>query len=279
MPPRQRALALSGAGFIRLAGGDQARARRLFKQSMPLYRQAGDRLGLGLAAAALGHLLAARRETAIASDLLEQTLGQLRQMAASRSPSRSACSTCWMSPWRPTSSARSVSVREITAARRNYSPTAWPRRTARPTGSPSSSRSTTWPSAARPQATWTAPRTCSARACRWRPRPGTSRAWPTTWRRWPPSPRGRTTRSAPPACWPRPARCSRPTAAAGCTPTCRAPRTTTASWPRLRARMTGAAFEQAWAHGRSLTSASTSAVRYALEETTRRPVPPALAAS
>ena len=81
MPPRQRALALSGAGFVRFADGDQARARRLFKKSLPLYRQAGDRLGLGLAAAALGHLLAAGREAAIASDLLEQTLGQLREMA------------------------------------------------------------------------------------------------------------------------------------------------------------------------------------------------------
>ncbi len=81
MPPHQRALALSGAGFTRLAGGDQTRARRLFKQSLPLYRQAGDRLGMGLTAAALGHLLAARDEIALASDLLEQTLSQLREMA------------------------------------------------------------------------------------------------------------------------------------------------------------------------------------------------------
>ena len=44
----------------------------------------------------------------------------------------------------------------------------------------------------------------------------------------------------------------------------------------LRARTTDAAFQQAWAHGRSLTS--TSAVRYALEETTGRPALPALAA-
>jgi len=81
MPPHQRALALSGAGFTRLAGGDQTTARRLFKQSLPLYRQAGDRLGLGLAAAALGHLLAAADTVAVARDLLEQTLSQLRDMA------------------------------------------------------------------------------------------------------------------------------------------------------------------------------------------------------
>ena len=80
LPPRQRALALSGAGFTRLAGGDQVQARRLFKQSLPLYRQAGDKLGLGLTAAALGHLLAARQQFAIATDLLEQTLIELRKM-------------------------------------------------------------------------------------------------------------------------------------------------------------------------------------------------------
>jgi len=84
LPPGQRALALSGAGFTRLASGDQARARRLFKQSLPLYRKAGDRLGLGLAAAALGHLLAAHDQVAIAADLLEQTLTELRKMAGEK---------------------------------------------------------------------------------------------------------------------------------------------------------------------------------------------------
>jgi predicted ATPase len=81
LPPRQRALALSAAGFVQFAGGDQARARRLLKQSLPLYRQAGDRLGMGLTAAALGHLLAAKHEAPLATDLLEQTLSQLREMA------------------------------------------------------------------------------------------------------------------------------------------------------------------------------------------------------
>ena len=81
LPPRQRALALSAAGFVQFAGGNQARARRLLKQSLPLYRQAGDRLGMGLTAAALGHLLAAKDETVLAVDLLEQTLIQLHEMA------------------------------------------------------------------------------------------------------------------------------------------------------------------------------------------------------
>jgi predicted ATPase len=82
MPPRQRALALSGAGFVRLGGGDQALALRLFKRSLPLYRQVEDRLGMGLTAAALGHLLASSQHgSAYAGDLLEQTLVQLREMA------------------------------------------------------------------------------------------------------------------------------------------------------------------------------------------------------
>jgi predicted ATPase len=85
LPLQQRALALSGAGFVRFAGGDQAQALRLFKRSLPLYMQAGDRLGLGLTAASLGHLLAAsEREAAYASELLEQTLTQLREMAGQR---------------------------------------------------------------------------------------------------------------------------------------------------------------------------------------------------
>ena len=82
LPPHQRALALSGAGFVRFVSGDQARSLRLLKRSLPLYRQSGDRLGMGLTAAALGHLLASSaRESAYASDLLEQTLTQLREMA------------------------------------------------------------------------------------------------------------------------------------------------------------------------------------------------------
>jgi predicted ATPase len=81
LPPAQRALVLSAAGFTHFAGGDEARARRLLKQSLPLYRQAGDRLGMGLTASALGHLLASQHEYLVAVDLLEQTLDQLRAMA------------------------------------------------------------------------------------------------------------------------------------------------------------------------------------------------------
>jgi hypothetical protein len=84
LPSAQRALALSGAAFVHLPGGDETRARRLLKQSLPLYRQVGDRLGMGLTASALGHLMASQHEYARAIDLLEQTLGQLRVMAGER---------------------------------------------------------------------------------------------------------------------------------------------------------------------------------------------------
>ena len=36
LPPYQRALALTGTGFMLIANGDQARAQALFEQSLPL---------------------------------------------------------------------------------------------------------------------------------------------------------------------------------------------------------------------------------------------------
>jgi len=62
LPPRQRALALSGTGFGLFASGDQATAQPLLEQSLPLYRQAGDMLGAATTAAMLGHLLALRHQ-------------------------------------------------------------------------------------------------------------------------------------------------------------------------------------------------------------------------
>ena len=54
LPPRQRALALSGTGFGLFASGDQATAQPLLEQSLPLYRQAGDMLGAATTAAHAG---------------------------------------------------------------------------------------------------------------------------------------------------------------------------------------------------------------------------------
>jgi tetratricopeptide (TPR) repeat protein len=79
LPPRQRALALSGTGFGLFASGDRATAQPLLEQSLPLYRQAGDMLGAATTAAMLGHLLALQHQDARASELLEQTLAPLRE--------------------------------------------------------------------------------------------------------------------------------------------------------------------------------------------------------
>jgi len=84
LPPRQRALALSGTGFGLFASGDRATAQPLLEQSLPLYRQAGDMLGAATAAAMLGHLLALQHQDARASELLEQTLAPLREAGHDR---------------------------------------------------------------------------------------------------------------------------------------------------------------------------------------------------
>jgi predicted ATPase len=79
LPPQQRALALSGAGFGRFASGDPVGARLLMEQSLTFYRQAVDTIGAALAASVLGHLMALQHEAAQASALLEQTLALLRE--------------------------------------------------------------------------------------------------------------------------------------------------------------------------------------------------------
>src|SRR5262249_3372451 len=82
MPPHQRALALSGAGFTLMTGGGRARARSLFEQSLPLYREAGDKLGAALAAATLGHLMASQHEDATARTPIAQTPAELARTRA-----------------------------------------------------------------------------------------------------------------------------------------------------------------------------------------------------
>jgi predicted ATPase len=79
LPPHWRARALSGTGFTFMAGGDQARAQTLFEQSLPLYRQAGDKLRGAATASALGHVLALEHHYARASELLEHALALLRE--------------------------------------------------------------------------------------------------------------------------------------------------------------------------------------------------------
>ena len=82
-PPYQRALALTGTGFMLFANGDQARAQALFEQSLPLYRPGHRKLGVVLTAAVLGilgRLAVLDGNYSRASELLDQgqaLLGEL----------------------------------------------------------------------------------------------------------------------------------------------------------------------------------------------------------
>ena len=83
LPPYQRAMALTGAGFILVANGDLARAQTVFEQSLPLYRQTSEKLGVVLNAtvlAVLGHLAAIRRDYADASELLDEGQALLQEL-------------------------------------------------------------------------------------------------------------------------------------------------------------------------------------------------------
>jgi predicted ATPase len=79
LAPHQRALALAGAGFTLISGGDPASGYTLMEQSLPLFRQVGDELHAALAAASLGHQLALQQDHARASELLEQSLSLLQK--------------------------------------------------------------------------------------------------------------------------------------------------------------------------------------------------------
>jgi len=79
LDPHQRALALLAAGFSLISGGDPARGQTLMEQSLRLFCKVGDHLGAALAGAALGHQLALRRDYARAGELLEDTLVLLRE--------------------------------------------------------------------------------------------------------------------------------------------------------------------------------------------------------
>ena len=84
LPPFQRAMALTGTGFMFMANGDQARAQTLFEQSLPLYRQVREKLGVTLKATilgVLGRLSALRHDFARASELLAQSQAVLKEVA------------------------------------------------------------------------------------------------------------------------------------------------------------------------------------------------------
>jgi len=83
MPPRQKAMALTQAGFIVIGNGDPARGQQLLEQTLPLYRQGSEKLGMLMNAtvlATLGHLAAIRRDYAGAGRLLDQGQALLREL-------------------------------------------------------------------------------------------------------------------------------------------------------------------------------------------------------
>ena len=83
LPSYEHALALTGAGFVLLANGDEVLARQVFEQSLPLYRQVSEKLGVLQHAgvlAVLGNLAAIRRDQAVACQLLEQGRARLQEV-------------------------------------------------------------------------------------------------------------------------------------------------------------------------------------------------------
>jgi predicted ATPase len=80
LAPHQHALALAFAAFECLASGDHDQAQALFEQSLPLFRDVGDKLRAAVTASVLGHLLALRHQDASASDLLGQSQALLREL-------------------------------------------------------------------------------------------------------------------------------------------------------------------------------------------------------
>jgi predicted ATPase len=78
MAAHERALALSGTGFTLMTDGEPDKAWPAFEQSLPLFRETGDRLGGALAAAALGHVLASQHDDERADEVLQQARNLLR---------------------------------------------------------------------------------------------------------------------------------------------------------------------------------------------------------
>ena len=80
LPPHQRALAVSATGLMLVVGGDRDRARPLLEQSLPLFREADDKLDVAMVLGALGHLSAALGQYTVASQLLEDSLALVHEV-------------------------------------------------------------------------------------------------------------------------------------------------------------------------------------------------------
>ena len=285
LPPRERALALSGGrGFAYLAGGDQTRARQLLKRG-PAAVPAGGETGSAWAWPPLASVISWRpsggpRWPLTCSSRPPRPAPGDGHRSAHRSRSASfylldvALASNFLGQIRGRDQGDHRHAAELVRRRAGARPTARPG-----TGSPSSSRSTTWPSAARPEAISTDAADLlkqGALALAAKAGDGPSLAY------LPGGPGSRRRRQDRPDR----GRVSLLSAAAALLEA-RGSGWLHAYVPRaphgdstlaaLRAQMTGAAFEHASAYGRSLSGPG--AVRHALEEQQAEPAPDAPAGS
>jgi tetratricopeptide (TPR) repeat protein len=83
LPSYEHALALTGVGFILIANGDDERARQVFEQSLPLYRQVSEKFGVlqyAAVLAVLGHLAVTSGDYDRACKLLDQGRARLQEV-------------------------------------------------------------------------------------------------------------------------------------------------------------------------------------------------------
>ena len=80
LPPGQLGYAQNGLGLMLIASGNPAQAQMLFEEALALFRSSGDRLGIAITAANLGHLTALRGEYARARKLLTESLTLHQEM-------------------------------------------------------------------------------------------------------------------------------------------------------------------------------------------------------
>jgi tetratricopeptide (TPR) repeat protein len=80
LTPYEHALALAAGGFARFVGEDRPGAQAYFEQSLPLFRQAGDKVRIALTAGMVGHLLALQHQDAHARSMLDESQTLLTEL-------------------------------------------------------------------------------------------------------------------------------------------------------------------------------------------------------
>jgi hypothetical protein len=175
LPSFQHAVALTRAGFILIGNGDPARGQQLLEQTLPLYRQVSEKLGVLMNAtvlATLGHLAATRRDYADAGKLLDHgrtLLAEVRgdDLAGYDRLQYLLTAALLYNCQHDHDGAAQLFTNGLAVARRAQD---W---------TPCSFRCMTWRWPGRPRATWLARQSTCRRGSRWRPRPATKPAPPT----------------------------------------------------------------------------------------------------